>query len=233
MGMANSARSRIYYGSGERKWLHAAPSIRSFSDDSRPASSLGPSGSPALEQFPPNIFTPRRRPREVIPEMEDRPISNEAVPMRLSTGPNMRRITSSVWSPHLQTDRRASRMSIWQPPSVTWSADTSFFGKRNMQILLFAFGFIFPFAWMVAAFLPLPQRYVVDMEERDHSTTQFSIPESPDLLGRQAQVVADSRYHSARWWRNVNRFMSVIGLLVIGAIIALAIVGFWQNMARR
>jgi hypothetical protein len=155
--------------------------------------------------------------------------------MRLSAGIQLgvRRMTSSIWSPHLQTDRRASRMSIWQPPSVTWSADTGFFGRRNMQVLLFAIGFIFPFAWMVAAFLPLPPKYAFDMAERDHSTTQFGIPNSPDPMGRQAQALADSRHQSARWWRNVNRLMSVIGLLVIGAIVALAIVGFWQNMARR
>jgi hypothetical protein len=52
--------------------------------------------------------------------------------------------TSSIWSPHLQTDRRATRYSVWDPPSVSWSADSGMLGKRNAQVVLFILGFILP-----------------------------------------------------------------------------------------
>jgi hypothetical protein len=56
----------------------------------------------------------------------------------------LRQKTSSIWSPHLQPDRRATRYSVWDPPSVSWSADSGPLGKRNAQVLLFIVGFIFP-----------------------------------------------------------------------------------------
>ena len=37
------------------------------------------------------------------------------------------------------------------------------------------------------------------------------------------------RYNSARWWRNLNRGMSIVGLLVLGAIIALIVIGMKQQ----
>ncbi|KAH8202214.1 hypothetical protein TruAng_003591 [Truncatella angustata] len=216
--------AKIYYGSGERKWL-AAPSIRSYGDDSRPASSFGRSESPIDDQFPPNIYNQRRRPREVHPG--DRPISTEV--RRFSGMQNkIRKMTSSLWSPHLEEDLRARTPGMWQGPPT--AAESGFFGPRNRQVVLFALGFIFPFAWMIAAFLSLPPRVTLDVVERDHSTTQFRIPETPEPLARQMRFPDNKRYQSARWWRNVNRLMSVVGLLVVGAIVALAIVGYWQNM---
>lgn len=68
------------------------------------------------------------------------------------------------------------------------------------------------------------------MVERGYSTTQFRIPETPEPLAKQTRAVDKKRFLSARWWRNLNRIMSVVGLLVIGAIIALSIIGYWQNM---
>jgi hypothetical protein len=44
--------------------------------------------------------------------------------------------------------------------------------------------------------------------------------------------VDDSRYQSAKWWRGLNRFMAVIGLLVIGAVVALAVIGVREGWAR-
>jgi hypothetical protein len=43
------------------------------------------------------------------------------------------------------------------------------------------------------------------------------------------QAIDQIRYNSARWWRNLNRIMSVVGLLIIGAIIALAVLGVQQR----
>jgi hypothetical protein len=145
----------------------------------------------------------------------------------------VRKMTSSIWSPHLHYDRRASRLSMWQPPSMTWSADNGPFGRRNIQILLFSVGFIFPFAWMIAALLPLPAKPVLEMGERDRSTTQFGIPDEPEPFARHIQSMDDSKYNSARWWRNLNRMMSLVGLLLLGAIAALVVIGLRQNWGKR
>ncbi|GJC86869.1 hypothetical protein ColLi_09707 [Colletotrichum liriopes] len=143
----------------------------------------------------------------------------------------LRKKTSSIWSPHLRRDQRAGRYSIWEPPSVTWSAESSILGKRNMQVTLFAIGFILPFAWMIAAFLPLPPDPQAEMAERGHRSSlldeEYDVP-------RRVAAIDETLFQSARWWRALNRYMSVIGLLVVGAIAALVVVGVkqgWGQMA--
>jgi len=122
--------------------------------ESRPGSSAHPGGdSPSADHFPLNIYSPRRRAKEVRPYPGERPFSDSA-DIEISQAPplgydygafrSLRRKTSSIWSPHLRQDRRASRYSIWDPPSVSWSADTGILGKRNAQVVLFIAGFLFP-----------------------------------------------------------------------------------------
>ncbi|KAI0013947.1 hypothetical protein F4779DRAFT_299576 [Xylariaceae sp. FL0662B] len=226
--------ARLYYGSGERRWL-TPPSIRTGSEsgDSRPASSIAASGSPSQDPASPNIWNPRRRPREADLR-GDRPSSMEITPAPVAIrhfrrGP--RKKPSSIWSPHLQLDHRSSTYSIWNPPSVSWSAESGMFGKRNIQVVLFVVGFLIPFAWMVAAFLPLPPKPVVFMVERNQSTTELGISEQSDSepVRQHLAPVDDSRYQSARWWRNLNRFMSIAGLLILGAVAALAVIGVRQR----
>ncbi|KAK5664171.1 hypothetical protein OQA88_387 [Cercophora sp. LCS_1] len=237
------AWARVYYGSGERRFL-GAPSFMSLSDagDSRPSSSANPHGdSPSPDHHPINIYNQRRRPREVRPPPGERPFSDSAsieITQAPPLGPDygafrsLRRKTSSIWSPHLRMDRRPRRYSTWDPPSVSWSADTGILGKRNAQVVLFIVGFIFPFAWMIAALLPLPPHPRLDMLEReDHSDSQLG--RSKPEFRYTTRVVDESRYESARWWRNLNRFMSVIGLLIIGAVIALVVVGTRQGWVIR
>lgn len=79
-------------------------------------------------------------------------------------------------------------------------------------------------AWMVAAFLPLPSKPVLDMVEQqyNHSTTHLDLASEP---AHRLRTLDEAIYSSARWWRNLNRVMSAVGLLVIGAIIALVVVG--------
>ncbi len=81
---------------------------------------------------------------------------------------------------------------------------------------------------MIAALLPLPPDPKTEMLERgDMSQTNF---ESGRInFAQRTQIIDQSRYESARWWRNVNRIMSIVGLLVIGAIVALVVVGFKQG----
>ncbi|KZL75191.1 serine-rich protein [Colletotrichum incanum] len=231
------AWAKFYYGSGERRFLASSgDSMISDHNDSRPPSSFQ-SHSPSAEHLPMNIYSQRRRPREVNP-VNPRPLSDVGS-MEISQAPlqdnqvrtGLRKKTSSIWSPHLRRDQRAGRYSIWEPPSVTWSAESSILGKRNMQVTLFAIGFILPFAWMIAAFLPLPPDPQAEMAERDHRSSLLD--EERDLPRRFA-AMDETLFQSARWWRALNRYMSVIGLLVVGAIAALVVVGVkqgWGQMA--
>lgn len=146
---------RVYYGSGERRFLGRRPSFLTISEsgDSRPPSSgfLG-SESPNTDNFPQTIFSPRKRPREIPPNAgqqfpSDRAsmeISPAAPVQEYSVFRTIKQKTSSIWSPHLQTDRRATRYSVWDPPNVDWSADSGIFGRRNAQVVLFILGFILP-----------------------------------------------------------------------------------------
>lgn len=240
---ATLTNNRLYYGSGERRWLAGAPgSSTEGSVSSRPGSPMTSryAGSPGTDHFPLGIYSPRRRPRDVNPNQ------TSASPLRRSLeirphldsrgnliqddgdGPYTRHSrrwrTSSIWSPHLRTDRRAARLSVWDPPSFNWSTEDSWRGRRNVQIVMFVIGFIFPFAWMIGAFLPLPQNPVIAMQE--HRGSDFDVewsPSHPDLANSTAQrPVDEARYESAKWWRRMNRILSVVGLLIIGTIVSLS-----------
>ena len=58
-----------------------------------------------------------------------------------------RRKISQVWSPHLWHDRRSmgKRRSVFKVPSIDQEAERSTLSRRNVQIGLFALGFIVPF----------------------------------------------------------------------------------------
>lgn len=77
---------------------------------------------------------------------------------------------------------------------------------------------------MVAAFLPLPLDPQRATEKRPES--EFGVPE---VLQRRIAQADEVRFQSARWWRTLNRFMSVIGLLILGAVVALVVVGIQQH----
>ncbi|KAG9588274.1 hypothetical protein KCU97_g8415, partial [Aureobasidium melanogenum] len=133
--------------------------------------------------------------------------------------------------PHLAPSRRLShRLSTWRAPSFDEALNSLIFSRGNRQILFFCLGFLCPFFWMIAAFLPLPHR---PMETT--MTNIEALQNSPELegekshypLGLQAEMrnwESERRYLKARWWRNLNRIMSFVGVALIGAIIALAIV---------
>ncbi|TKW59648.1 hypothetical protein CTA1_7400 [Colletotrichum tanaceti] len=229
--------AKFYYGSGERRFLASSgDSLMSDPNDSRPPSSFH-SHPPSVDQLSVNIYNQRRRPREVN-AANPRPLS-DAGSMEISPAPlqdnqvrtGLRKKTSSIWSPHLRRDQRAGHYSIWEPPSMTWSAESSILGKRNMQVTMFAIGFILPIAWMIAAFLPLPPDPQAEMAERDPRSVLLH---QESDLPRRISAIDETLFQSARWWRALNRYMSVIGLLVVGAIAALVIVGVkqgWGQMA--
>ncbi|KAL1862471.1 hypothetical protein Daus18300_008568 [Diaporthe australafricana] len=235
------AWAKVYYGSGERKFLRNM-SISSMSDlgGSRPASAQN-SGSPTTDHFPLGIYSPRRRPHEARPDSAAQRLSTagsmdiEPAPAQEEMGirRGLRRITSSVWSPHLRRDVRArDRYSVWDPPSVSWSAESGMFGRRNAQVVLFVFGFIFPFAWMIGAVLPLPKPSPLAMLERYSSISDFGVRSREHEFERHIETVDELRYENATWWRTLNRFMSVVGLLIIGAVVGLAVAAVKQGWGR-
>ncbi|KAI1478717.1 hypothetical protein F4774DRAFT_150841 [Daldinia eschscholtzii] len=227
--------ARLYYSSPDRRWLMPLSRSPSEVSDTRPTSPWIGGGSPSHDQYAHPIYNPRRRPREIDPHGHHSDDSMEIAPV-VETGDMQRtpkKKSSSLWSPHLRLDTRASNFSMWNAPSITWSADTGVFGRRNIQVVLFVMGFLFPFAWMIAAFLPLPPKPTLAMEEGVYSKTRF--PTSSEVEPPQGRLVFadDARYQSARWWRNINRFMAVAGLIIVGAVVALVVVGVRERWGRQ
>ncbi|TGO51036.1 hypothetical protein BCON_0170g00040 [Botryotinia convoluta] len=235
--LANSIPTwaRLYYGSGERRYLGYRPESSSGGTPSRNGSFSYGSGSPNTENFPDELYSPRRRPREGHPHMRgfsQQSMEITPVPSAAQGNGALRTwsLISSVWSPHLRTDRLAARQSVWEPPQINFSTEGGFFGRRNIQVVLFITGFLLPFTWMIAAFLPLPTKPVQEMREREDSTGHLTQARDVESRGNNDYVkefgpLDEARYESARWWRNLNRWMSVVGLLIIAAIIILAVIG--------
>ncbi|KAH8669804.1 hypothetical protein BGZ61DRAFT_110348 [Ilyonectria robusta] len=230
--------AKVYYGSGERKWLAYKPSSESmFSNFSFTDSQAGGlSRSPSQDRHVSDIFSPRRRPRDPVAHhgghRESNTGSMDITPLPphpvLAVVRNLKKQTSSIWSPHLGRDRRPIRQSIWEPPSADWEARSELTGRRNAQVAMFVVGFIFPFAWMIAATIPIPTPLGPRINDTEHGHSQSKLSLRHDH-GSQTQLVEDDMHRSAMWWRNVNRGMSIIGLLMLGAVIALIVVGTRQG----
>ena len=130
-----------------------------------------------------------------------------------------------VSDPHLAPTKRTShRMSAWRAPSFVESLDTLVRSRCNRQILLFALGFVCPLCWMLAAVLPIPKRpfSANDLEKslagsEDDVQAAMMKHEAGDAERRWGEEKA---FFKARWWRLLNRIMSVIGVLVIGAVVS-------------
>ncbi|KAI1803230.1 hypothetical protein F4811DRAFT_554077 [Daldinia bambusicola] len=229
------AWARLYYSSPDRRWLTPLSRSPSEVSDTRPTSPWVGGGSPSHDQYTHPIYNPRRRPREIDPHGHHSDDSMEISPVveagEMHRAPKKK--SSSLWSPHLRLDTRASNFSMWNAPSITWSADTGVFGRRNIQVVLFVMGFLFPFAWMIGAFLPLPPKPTLSMKEPAYSHTQFPGPDQVEPPQGRLVLADDARYQSARWWRNINRFMAVAGLIIVGAVIALVVVGVRERWGRQ
>jgi len=225
--------AKVYYGSGERKWL-AAPSLRSQSSiqsfiESRRGSFAG-SGTPEYED---DIYNPRRRARDAgqrVSRSDSMQISGAPQYARGVYQPKKK--SSSIWSPHLKVDRRSTLYNAWAPPSVAWSAESGALGRRNIQVVLFVMGFVIPFAWMIGAFLPLPVPKHLKGTNPDDSQTELGATVQEKTRDDQHFAFDDARYQSARWWRNLNRVMSIVGILVLGAVAALAVIGVKDRWAQ-
>ncbi|KAF1733442.1 hypothetical protein CRV24_007343 [Beauveria bassiana] len=88
-------------------------------------------------------------------------------------------------------------------------------------------GFLFPIAWMIAAFIPLPTNRHLE-EKNLQSTSHIDLAEdngaSPSQLAKEIAL-----FNRAKWWRDLNRAMAVIGLLIIGAFAVLIALGVQQR----
>ena len=127
------------------------------------------------------------------------------------------------WSPHLHQDYRSGghlRRSRWHAPSMDENGET-LFNWRNAQVLCFMLGFVFPLAWFVAAaFLPLPRKPHLDMQQ----VSRIPTPNVEARLQQQMDMEDDIRHENARWWRGLNRGMSLVGVVVIVLVVTLAVV---------
>ncbi|TFA97936.1 hypothetical protein CCMA1212_010331 [Trichoderma ghanense] len=227
------AWARVYYGSGERRFLAAQPSNESMF--SQFTSSLhrdsSHSRSPSYEQHTPEIVNPRRRPHETqrraseSDSMDIRPVPQPEPYLPVSSGV-VKKKTSSIWSPHLQHDRRASRYSIWSPPSLSESADFGLW-RRNIQLVLFIIGFICPLAWMIGAVLPIPPKPERAMTERIYITGHLDI--RMEARHQRQYIHAERLHERLKWWRSVNRRMSIIGGIILSLCIILIAVGAKQQ----
>ncbi|KAL7274626.1 hypothetical protein RUND412_002458 [Rhizina undulata] len=105
--------------------------------------------------------------------------------------------------------------TTWSMPHLDHTPLTRF-ENVDRQLILFCLGFILPICWIVAAFLPLPI---------PRGSSRTAAPAAIDIESSSSWTVEElRRYENARWWRRINRILSVGGLCVIGAIIALVIV---------
>ncbi len=151
------AWARVYYRRGER--ISIGPSDSESSGSVRLGTShSGRSHTPSESNYPFGIYRPRNRPYNNRTSQQDnislvdeiQPIGGDVYIL----GPDMRPL--SGWStPHLGHDQRGRMLySAWQAPSFDSDLNTSLFGRRNRQILLFCLGFIFPlgkfFSWWYA-----------------------------------------------------------------------------------
>lgn len=85
---------------------------------------------------------------------------------------------------------------------------------------------------MIAAFLPLPVPKHFGQADPDNSQTELGAPANEKLDPEQHFAYNDASYQSARWWRNLNRVMSIVGVLVLGAVAALVVIGIKDRWVR-
>ncbi|QIX02051.1 hypothetical protein AMS68_007568 [Peltaster fructicola] len=130
--------------------------------------------------------------------------------------------------PHLAPTKRSSaHIDAWRPPSFVESIDLIFKSRGHRQILFFLVGFICPFVWMIGAFMPLPPRPGNGSDPEKGSVLDDNLDAAiqQHAAGEAAERWREEKaWRQGLWWRNVNRVMSVVGLFIIGAVIAIAVV---------
>lgn len=81
---------------------------------------------------------------------------------------------------------------------------------------------------MIAALLPLPPKATLAMREHQGHSTESVEGENAgennnnvmDDYEQHFGPMDEARYESAEWWRRLNRWMSVVGILLIAAVVS-------------
>lgn len=94
----------------------------------------------------------------------------------------------------------------------------------DRQLIMFCLGFVLPICWIIAAFLPLPKLQPRTKKQPHPENSEFPSYTVDVEAASNHSAVEARRYENARWWRRVNRVLSVFGLAIIGAIITLGVV---------
>ncbi|KAN0073403.1 hypothetical protein V8E54_008623 [Elaphomyces granulatus] len=219
---------RLYYRNDGQVVPSSALSLIDISPpSSRPPSSSRPT-SPNLmiTRVPTTISRPRTRPHENQQRISPQPMTEDPADPRSHWRPDPQGepIVPSepvppdegrgTWSPHLHRDRQnQNHRNMWLAPS--WDSTLeSFWGRRNIQVYLFCVGFIFPLAWFIAAFLPLPPKPLP-------SDPEVAAGESTDLRIQNRILRSERRrFENALWWRRLNRFMVLPGIVILIVIVS-------------
>lgn len=139
-----------------------------------------------------------------------------ALVAELRDGPTVGSRRYNQWSPHLFPDNRASGRARWLAPTIDENG-APIFTWRDVHMLAFMLGFIFPISWFVAAVLPLPPKPT--MKEITHDP-ETGGPTLQQQLEHQIALKDEATYVNLRWWRNLNRFMCIVGLVIIAIIVS-------------
>lgn len=157
-------------------------------------------------------------------------------------------------SPHLHHDHRLNtdstisrgyghpfnRHSRYSNPSDMFldDRDTGAPGRalRNWQVVCFMLGFICPLAWFIGAVLPLPQRpdAFADVEKghwhRASVHGRLTQREAMAVLHnlrqeKNAKGGEELNWQNAKWWRSLNRWMCLVGAIILILMIVFAVLG--------
>ena len=161
------------------------------------------------------------------------------------------RVLSS--SPHLHHDHRLNtgstasrgfghpfnRKSHYSAPSIYNETQGSPMTRsRKTQVTCFIAGFMIPLAWVVGAVLPLPRRpdSYHDLEKFHWQSASADVTDLEEMdviarlrLEKQMKGVEEVEWQNIRWWRTLNRWMCIVGALVIILVIILAVLGTTTN----
>ena len=192
-----------------------------------------PSDDHAVHHPSPLGSSPNRKQRSQRERRRERQRQRQAdLPHDPTSGSSQRYASTSLSAtqiyntpPHLAPSRRFSnRISAWRAPSFDEALNTLVVSRQNRQILFFCLGFLCPLLWMVAAFLPIPPRpraiqvneFVGEEEEPKTGQGRFSLGVQMEMFDWEQE----KRHLKARWWRNLNRVMSFVGVGVVAAIVS-------------
>ncbi|KAK6362011.1 hypothetical protein TWF730_005715 [Orbilia blumenaviensis] len=172
------------------------------------------------------------------------PVLQRPRPARLQHVATHASNAGSLWMGTINPEGRDLQDQFHQPHLETYPTNRS--ERFNIHLVLACVGFVFPIAWFIGAFHPLPEQKRRERRERQEirrvvqgaviPPSRSSHVRGPSITHYEDSVDTESlpsfttyeegrRWDNARWWRNVNRVMSVFGILILGAIIALLVVG--------